>query len=363
MWRESPEINYNTVYNAWKIIDLNVKPDESVVILTSPDRNQDWNNLLAFMVIQKGAQPIIIQAIPHVVGRNIWKGTPPESGWQWTRENFLRDIDFHAYRTLPPSKVVSTALESADIVINNYSHGFGHGKREGYVAKKGKTILMPDVLGLRDPVRFTDEDIKLVEERVIKYGKMFDEAKTWKVITDGEVLIGKFAPGRKCMKLKYVLDEYTNIVHGQSGLSGEAMSSPMEGTGEGIFVINGAVGHIGNVKAPLKCTIEKGMLVKVEPEDDEVAKMFLQLLNMGNDPNNKNLAEFSIGCNHLSRKSSPPAHTHEVKKSLGTVHIAFGGNIGFGGEKSAFIHIDVCAFNPTVYLDDKIVVEKGKLLY
>ena len=52
----------------------------------------------------------------------------------------------------------------------------------------------------------------------------------------------------------------------------------------------------------------------------------------------------------------------EDEKVLGTIHIAFGNNVGMGGNVNIPIHIDGIITKPTVYFDDEVVMEKGKLL-
>ena len=42
-----------------------------------------------------------------------------------------------------------------------------------------------------------------------------------------------------------------------------------------------------------------------------------------------------------------------------TVHIAFGTNVGFGGNNQADCHMDGIIKNPTLYLDDKLVMLDG----
>ncbi|PIV70076.1 MAG: leucyl aminopeptidase, partial [Euryarchaeota archaeon CG01_land_8_20_14_3_00_38_12] len=49
-------------------------------------------------------------------------------------------------------------------------------------------------------------------------------------------------------------------------------------------------------------------------------------------------------------------------KVLGTVHVAFGDNSTFGGKVSCGIHLDGIIKNPTLKIDDRIILDKGKLV-
>ena len=50
----------------------------------------------------------------------------------------------------------------------------------------------------------------------------------------------------------------------------------------------------------------------------------------------------------------------EDEKAYHTVHIAFGTNIGFGGVNKAACHMDGIIKNPTLYLDDTLVLKDGE---
>ena len=52
----------------------------------------------------------------------------------------------------------------------------------------------------------------------------------------------------------------------------------------------------------------------------------------------------------------------EDEKVLGTVHIAFGNNRGFGGNVDVPIHLDGMIIDPTVTIDGVMVMEKGILV-
>ena len=52
----------------------------------------------------------------------------------------------------------------------------------------------------------------------------------------------------------------------------------------------------------------------------------------------------------------------EDEKAYGTCHIALGNNIGFGGKVDVPLHIDCVIKKPTIFLDDKIIMKKGRLV-
>ncbi|MCH6574776.1 MAG: PAS domain-containing protein, partial [Bacteroidetes bacterium] len=52
----------------------------------------------------------------------------------------------------------------------------------------------------------------------------------------------------------------------------------------------------------------------------------------------------------------------EDEKVLGTCHIALGNNTGFGGKINIPLHLDGIIKNPTISVDNKKIMESGKLL-
>lgn len=75
-------------------------------------------------------------------------------------------------------------------------------------------------------------------------------------------------------------------------------------------------------------------------------------------PKAYNLAEFGIGTNPKARLIG---NVLEDEKVLGTCHVAFGDNSTFGGKVLAGIHVDGILLKPTIKLDGKTVMEKGRL--
>jgi leucyl aminopeptidase (aminopeptidase T) len=47
---------------------------------------------------------------------------------------------------------------------------------------------------------------------------------------------------------------------------------------------------------------------------------------------------------------------------MGTIHIALGNNISMGGTVDVPVHLDGIVKNPTVELDGKKIMDRGKLL-
>jgi leucyl aminopeptidase (aminopeptidase T) len=53
----------------------------------------------------------------------------------------------------------------------------------------------------------------------------------------------------------------------------------------------------------------------------------------------------------------------EDEKVLGTVHIAFGNNVGFGGANDVAFHVDGVVTAPTLEVDGEVLIRAGRPLF
>lgn len=138
--------------------------------------------------------------------------------------------------------------------------------------------------------------------------------------------------------------------------SGEVYLAPWEGKTNGVLAIDGSIAGIGIIKEPVFIEIVDGMATKFTGGED--AKKLQDMLDAVS-PMARSVAEFGFGTNY---KAQICGKILEDEKVLGTIHIAFGNNVGMGGNVNIPIHIDGIVTKPTVYFDDEVVMEKGKLL-
>jgi len=137
---------------------------------------------------------------------------------------------------------------------------------------------------------------------------------------------------------------------------GEVSYTPIEGTGNGIAVVDGPIAYIGKPSEPLKLTIRDGRVIDVSGGRE--AEKLLDMIEK--TPNLDNLAEFGIGVNKAARLNGD---WQEEKKAYGNLHIALGDNIYYGGKTKCDIHMDLVIYKPTVEIDGKIIVRDGKLIF
>jgi len=123
--------------------------------------------------------------------------------------------------------------------------------------------------------------------------------------------------------------------------AGEVFFAPVEGEAKGELIIE--LSTTRKLHSPVKIKIDKGIVVNIEGVDDFVNELRSKL---NAHENNKNIAELGFGTN---KNAIILDNILEAEKIYGTVHIAFGDNVGFGGKVSASYHEDFLVLYPEVY--------------
>jgi leucyl aminopeptidase (aminopeptidase T) len=141
--------------------------------------------------------------------------------------------------------------------------------------------------------------------------------------------------------------------------AGEVYLAPVEGTSEGVMVLDFA--PMRKLASPLELVVRDGRVVDIR--GDEPFRAVLEE-KFAQSPLNRTIAELGIGTND---RASRPDNILEAEKILGTIHIALGDNSSFGGTVSTPFHEDYVFYGPTVtaILEDgttDLLLDGGKLL-
>lgn len=107
-------------------------------------------------------------------------------------------------------------------------------------------------------------------------------------------------------------------------------------------------------KDQAKIIVKKGRIVDY---NNLKAKNFVEYLRKIDGEKALKVVELGLGTNP-EHKNLLGKIIHD-EKILGSVHIAFG---GLGDKRRCKIHEDVVLLKPTVFFDNKLVIEKGKIL-
>ncbi|MGE5577163.1 MAG: aminopeptidase [Syntrophothermus sp.] len=138
--------------------------------------------------------------------------------------------------------------------------------------------------------------------------------------------------------------------------AGEVYLAPVEGTANGVVVVDGSFAAIGLVDAPVRIEVKDGLAVKIS--GGESARQLESLFDAAG-PDARNVAELGVGTNG---KATLTGNILEDEKVLGTAHIAFGSNATFGGKVQVASHLDGIILKATVFVDEKPLMQDGKLL-
>ncbi len=137
---------------------------------------------------------------------------------------------------------------------------------------------------------------------------------------------------------------------------GEVSQMPRQGAAEGIVVVDGPIAHIGAPDSPIRLDVRQGRVSHVGGESRQAAELreIIQTIDHAD-----NIAEIGIGLNPASRQNGD---FEEEKKGRGNVHVAIGDNVFYGGDVHSPVHMDMVLYQPTVMLDERMVVEQGAVM-
>ena len=136
---------------------------------------------------------------------------------------------------------------------------------------------------------------------------------------------------------------------------GEGFIAPVEGTTEGVLVVDGSIAGVGLLDTPTALTVRDGHLVEATGPD---GSQLLELLTLHGE-DGTNVAELGIGTNE---EAILTGNILEDEKIFGTAHVAFGASAGIGGTVQVPVHLDVVVKEPTVEIDGDAILGGGELL-
>ncbi|MCD6522681.1 MAG: aminopeptidase [Candidatus Diapherotrites archaeon] len=194
-----------------------------------------------------------------------------------------------------------------------------------------------------------------------RYHKAFDGSDEIHIVCDKGTDFTFSTKGRRYLKDDGILsdEDIKNNDIGMNIPAGEVFVAPVENSAEGsLYIPETSLNGYGVVKG-LMLHFSKGEVV------DYKAKRNGKLLDRFFKENTgaiRRIAEFGIGCNRGAEYTNGYILIDE--KILGTIHIAVGWNIGYGGKNQASAHHDFIKpiYKGKVYADGKLLIDKGKFV-
>jgi hypothetical protein len=149
----------------------------------------------------------------------------------------------------------------------------------------------------------------------------------------------------------------TGLLRGQGVFGnlpgGEIYIAPIEDSTEGVLVIDKSLPGL-LLSEPVRMVFEKGRVTQIEGGPGAV---YLKKAIAQHGESMRVVAELGIGTNPQARLQG---NIITDEKVLGTIHVAIGRNDFLGGKNVAPAHIDGVVSQPTVWVDDRILMDKGR---
>ena len=252
----------------------------------------------------------------------------------------------------PPNQIAEL-MGNYDAVICPTRKSLTHTDARRSACEKGARVATMPGITEEVMIRTMGADYLKIAERTYKLSEILDKGKIAHVTSAAGTDIYLPINGIDAISSTGLVKEkgkYGNLP------SGESFLMPEEGKAEGIFIVDGSFASVGKIYTePIRITVEKGYAAKIEG-GEEADKLKAALEPLGKEA--FNVAELGIGTND---QAIVTGEILEDEKVMGTAHIALGNNISMGGTCNVGIHVDGVFLNPTVKIDDTIILDNGVL--
>jgi leucyl aminopeptidase (aminopeptidase T) len=264
-----------------------------------------------------------------------------------------------------PPRSISSAIHGSDLCIFATKYILTHTKANKDAVAAGITTagISEGREERLDEFNTTIEDLKKMEKTNMKIANILNNADKVKITTPSGSDLTFSVKGRKALTLgprypknpeKFSKDFKFPDWMGFS----EAPVAPVKGSANGVYVVDAYMQSVGGINTPITWNIEDGKVTEISGGQE--AERLRELIQ-GADENATNIAEFSLGTNHVISKVLRGNSFDKV--ILGTMHIGIGTNVGtLQAETMSDIHVDGVSSNPIVIVDGKTIMKNGKLL-
>ncbi len=254
-----------------------------------------------------------------------------------------------------PPDPVRGAMLAADVILAPVSGSLFHTEAARMAAERGARLLSvteaTDELLIDGACLADFAAVAPIAERVRQLLSAADAAH---VIAPGGTDLRLSLAGREGMAVTGMARE-PGVRTGWPDI--EAYSAPVEGTAEGIVVIDASGSGIGLAREPIRMEVAAGRVTRIEGGSQ--AREVERSLREANHAGAFVIAELGIGLNPAALVRG---HIIEDEGVYGTAHIALGNNTNFvGGQNWAPIHFDYVFREPTVTLDGRALMTDGVL--
>ncbi len=251
-----------------------------------------------------------------------------------------------------PPRVVAQAMKHASVVVAPTSKSLSHTSARKRACEAGARVAsMPGITLEMLTAGGMQADYGEVERLAKAVAERLSRAESIKIKSPLGTDFRASLKGRRALADTGIITkpgDFGNLP------AGEGFIAPVEGESEGVLVFDGSFAALGKLAEPLRVRVHKGRAVEVEGDGGRISALFRRYANASN------VAEVGIGVNPAARVTG---NVLEDEKAFRTVHVAFGDNHTFGGRTRAEVHLDGVILNPSVWLDEERLMEKGRLCF
>ena len=299
---------------------------------------------------------VITDELKRVIGQSLH-----ENAVRLGYESLLVEMKSGKINGEEPSDIIADLMQRFDVVFCPTAKSLTHTDARRNASAKGVRIATFPGITKDVMIRGMNADYKSISKRTLKLKTILETGKIIRVTAPAGTDITFSIAGRKAFASKGLFH-----AKGESGNlpTGEAFLAPVEGSSNGVFVVDGSMAGLGLIKnanlpmrqAGIKIEVENGYATKISG-GTLANKLKVMLDKVGKDA--RNIAEFGIGTNDSAKLSGVLL---EDEKVMGTIHIALGNNVSMGGSVNVPIHLDGVVKKPTVWMDEQLLMKDGKLL-
>ncbi len=313
-----------------KILEVccDLKAGERVVIVTDFEMAARIPELLAAGCAELGADPVVAVMAP-------------------------REVD-----GAEPPATVAAAMAEANLVLTPVSRSISHAAATRAALGRGARVL--SLSDFREEMFYEGgigADFLAVKPTCDRVARLLGEAREAHLTSAGGTAVRMDLRGRAG-------NSHSCIVHAPGVFSAfpniEANISPVEGSSEGVIVLDGSIPNfrLGVLREPVRLEVKGGMITGIT--GGEQAQRLEGLLRERGNLEVYNIAQLAVGLNPECRRlSGQMTNDHGA---LGTVHIGVGTSENLGGHTRAGLHFDGIMRHPTLRLDGATVLDDGALL-
>jgi leucyl aminopeptidase (aminopeptidase T) len=251
------------------------------------------------------------------------------------------------------NKIIATCMQNMNVVLAVTSPSISHTEARRNACRKGARIASLPGITPATFTRLADTDFVKVARLSKKLRDILTIGKEIKVTAPNGTNL--FIPvsdhsGYADLGLLHNPGTFSNLP------AGEACLAPDDGKTQGELVVDCGMGIYNEDKQRLVITIKDGRAARIFG-GEAAQKLRQRLAKYGTK--SRLIAEFGIGTNASAKICGSPL---EDEKVSGTIHLALGNNVSFGGKNDVPVHMDGVVYQATVEIDGRKILDNGKLL-